>query len=72
MDGLDKYDDEELRNELERRSLKKGSTLPAGLRIFVLDAAWWLLLPVAWPAWAVCCFYSEIGNRRLVAEGQKS
>lgn len=69
---LAEYDTEELKKELERRSLKKGPTLPAGLRIFALDAAWWLLLPVAWPAWAVCCVYSEIGSRRLIAEAQKS
>ena len=72
---LSEYGDEELKEEIERRrrrSLKNDRALPVGLRIAALDVAWWLLLPVAWPAWAICCLYSEIGNRRTVIEAQKS
>jgi hypothetical protein len=40
------------------------------LKIAALDAAWWVLLPIAWPAWAVVCLYSGLANRRTELAAQ--
>lgn len=39
--------------------------MSARLKIVLLDVAWWVLLPIAWPAWAICCVYNRIGTRRV-------